>query len=142
MFNPYTLILGLFALAGLIVALWGWRLIKDNRRRQTWPAAAARIEHAKAPDELTPQVVCTYTVNGRVYRHEIKMADGTPPGREFLQAHLEKFPAGATVQVYYNPAQPEQVSLDNRPKRGDWLVLAAGLGAMSFGVLALFFGGQ
>ncbi len=63
-----------------------------------------------------------------------------PPAGEFAASHLTTFPAGAKVQVHYNPAHPERATLEPGLGRGDWLVFAAGIAAMLFGVLALLFG--
>ncbi len=138
MFNPYVIILSLFTLTGLITALCGLFLLHKARLRRNWPATMASIEHAHEGEDPTLRVFCNYVINGKTYRHEIKMAEGTPPGQEFVQAHLEKFPADTTVPVYCDPAQPENMTLDKSAGRDDWLIFAAGLAAALFGIGALF----
>ncbi len=138
MFNPYVIILSLFTLTGLITTLRGLYLMRKARQRRNWPAIMASIEHTHEGEDPTLRVFCNYVIHGRSYRHEIKLPEGTPPGREFIRAHLEKFPADTTVPVYCDPARPEHMTLDKSAGRDAWLVFAAGLGAALFGIGALF----
>ncbi|MEK7322214.1 MAG: hypothetical protein AABZ84_03945, partial [Pseudomonadota bacterium] len=68
MFNPYAIILGLFALAGLAIAVWGWTLIAKGRRTRRWPAVEGIIEHAAPADANVPAIYFSYAVHGRLYR--------------------------------------------------------------------------
>lgn len=140
MFNPYMIILGLFAFAGLGVAGWGGMLIAEGRKTRQWPATEGIIEHTVPTDDEAATLYVSYSVNGHAYRQALALPDGIPPVGEFAASHFEKFPAGAQVQVHYDPMHPERITLEPGLGRGDWLIFAAGIGAMLFGILALLFG--
>lgn len=140
MFNPYVIILALFALAGLIIAVWGWRLIAKGRATRRWPTAEGIVENEAQTDDKTPILYVSYSVNGHAYRQALALPDEMPSVGTFTARHFEKFPAGARIQVHYDPAHPERITLEPGLGRGDWLVFAAGIAAMLFGMLALLFG--
>ena len=138
--NPYIIILALFTLSGLAVAVWGWLLIVKGRQTRRWPSAAGLIEHATQADDTTPVCYINYAVNDRAYRQALAEPDEIPHAGGFAANHLAIFPAGAKVQVHYDPAHPERITLEPGLGRGDWLVFASGIVAMLFGVIALLFG--
>ena len=51
MFNPYSIILGLFVIAGVLVSLWGLRVIVTARKTLQWPAVEGTIEESKISSE-------------------------------------------------------------------------------------------
>lgn len=145
MLNPYALILGLFALAGLLTTLWGWSIIVKGRKTLRWPATEGVIEQsapAADADDLLPHILFSYTVVGQTYRRELEFPGGISPVPEFAASYAGKFPAGAKVQVYYDPGHPERATLEPGPARGDWMIFALGLVATVFGASALLFSGR
>lgn len=54
MFNPYVIILALFTLAGLSIAVWGWRLIAKGRATRRWPTVEGIVENEAQTDDKTP----------------------------------------------------------------------------------------
>lgn len=140
MFNPYVIILALFTLAGLGIAVWGWRLIAKGRATRRWPTVEGIVENETQTDDKTPIPYVSYSVNGHAYRQALTLPDEMPSVGAVTTRHLEKFPAGARIQVHYDPAHPERITLEPGLGRGDWLVFAAGIAAMLFGILALLFG--
>ncbi|MEO7558130.1 MAG: DUF3592 domain-containing protein [Gammaproteobacteria bacterium] len=145
MLNPYAFILGLFAIAGLLTALWGWSIIVKGRKTRRWPAVEGVIEQSALvsdADDLLPHILYRYTVAGQTYRRELEFPGGISPVPEFAASYAGKFPAGAKVQVYYDPGQPGRATLEPGPGRGDWMIFALGLAATVFGVSALLFSGQ
>ncbi len=145
MLNPYAFILGLFTLAGLLTALWGWSTLVKGRKTLRWPATEGVIEQstpAADADDLLPHILFSYTVAGQTYRRELEFPGGISPTPEFSVSYAGKFPVGAKVRVYYDPAQPERATLEPGPGRGDWMILALGLAAAVFGLSALLFSGR
>src|SRR3569832_1286814 len=61
---------------------------------------------------------------------------GTPPPENVI-IYTEKYPAGAKVQVYYDPANPENATIEPGAVRGDWIVFAIGLASTLVGVGAV-----
>ena len=106
MFNAYTLIIGLFTLGGLVTVVWGAMIIVRARNTARWPAATGTIEEstiASEDDDLLPNIVFSYTVNGSEFRRAFEFPGGVTPTREFAAEYLERYPAGAAVTVYYDP---------------------------------------
>jgi hypothetical protein len=142
MWNPYALILGLFTLAGVFLTAWGLSIIVKGRKTLRWPATEGVIEHSAADaDDLLPRILFSYTVAGQTYRRELEFPGGISPTPEFAASYVEKFPAGAKVQVYYDPEQPERATLEPGSARGDWMIFILGLAATVFGTAALLFSG-
>ncbi|MGD8558943.1 MAG: DUF3592 domain-containing protein [Gammaproteobacteria bacterium] len=141
MFNPYTIILGLFVLAGLLATLWGWWIIRNARKTQHWPAVEGVIEESGVDQqELLPRIRYRYTVEQQTYNQLMKFSGDITPTQEFAAHYAEKFPVGRQVQVYYKPGQPDIATLEPGAGKGDWLVLAIGLAMLGFGILFLLMG--
>jgi hypothetical protein len=51
------------------------------------------------------------------------------------------FLVGAKVTTYYNPAQPEQATLEPGPGRDDWFIFILGIVVTIIGVGFLIFSG-
>ena len=144
MFNPYAIILGLFIIAGFVAALWGWSIILKARKTQRWPVTEGVIEQSDLTsdaNDLLPHILFSYTVGARTYQRALEFPGGTNPSPELATSYAKKYPVGAKVPVYHNPDQPDQATLEPGLARGDWMILAAGVAAMAFGVFALFFSG-
>ena len=144
MFNPYTIILSLFTLAGLLATVWGYIIIARARRTQQWPSVEGVIEESKLSSQkhdLLPHIVFSYGVAEHTYHHTMEFAGDITPTQEFAASYVEKYPVGRKVQVHYHPENPQRATLEPGLGKGDWLVFAIGLGTLIFGVLFLFFGG-
>ena len=61
-----------------------------------------------------PSVVYEYTVAGRRYTGK-RINIGENLGDVDVEATLDRYPHGAKVDVYYNPAKPEQAVLEREP---------------------------
>ncbi|MGD8569916.1 MAG: DUF3592 domain-containing protein [Gammaproteobacteria bacterium] len=142
MFNPYTIILGLFIAAGLLATLWGWLIIARARKTQQWPSVEGTIEESFMDNkELFPRISYSYAIDGQAYKRSMEFPGDVTPSQEFARSYLEKYPLGSQVKVYYNPENPDVTTLEPGVGKGDWLVLAIGLGMLIFGVLLVLAGG-
>ena len=143
MFNAYSLILGLFLLTGIFTCTWGWRIIMQGRKTLQWPTTQGVIDTSSlssASDDLLPHITYCYTVKEESYHNTLKFSKDITPTQEFAKSYLDKFPTGQQVQVYYDPSDPLNATLEPGMGRGDWLVFAIGLGMAFFGALLLIFG--
>ena len=143
MFNPYSLILGLFTAAGLATSVWGWLVIARARKSAHWPSVQGMIETssiAAEGDELLPDIQFSYRIADKDYLKNIEFPNSTSPTQEFSNHYVNKYPPGAVVAVYYNPDNPEQATLEPGLQPGDWMILAFGLGVLILMTVLLLIG--
>lgn len=122
-----------------LVTLWGLSIIVRKKKMLTWPTTEGRIEEydsGESEGDLFPRIIFSYTVNGRNYKTLMNRSGATPPP-EFVILYAQKYPAGATVKVYYDPANPENATLEPGWVPGDWLVFGVGALAALMGVGAM-----
>lgn len=142
-FNPYVITLSLFTLTGLAATIYGWRIIMRAKQTRRWPSVEGVIEESKPTSEendLLPYVEFSYTVNGRSRRRAQPFPKDLVPGQEFRDTFVKKYPRGARVPVYYDPAAPDHATLEPGFISGDWMVFAFGLGMAVIGILFLLSG--
>jgi hypothetical protein len=119
-----TVLLPVLILGGL-----GWYLYRRNQQslayRQaagSWPGTTGTVLMSSVQSKRTgrshslyPVVVYQYEVNGKGYQGQTIKA-----GEQYLnvrvagqaQATVARYPIGATVTVYYNPANPAESALE------------------------------
>ena len=127
--NLYPVILGITALGGIAISIWGWRVMAKSKKVKSWPTVNGEIERTSASSEsndLLPLIIFSYLVDGRQYSCTFEFPAGTHPLPEFNQAYLNKYPVGTKVVVYYNPQQPGVATLEPETQ-GDWMILAFGI---------------
>lgn len=138
--NTYAIILVIISLGGIAIALWGWQILRNSHNKtKQWPVVVGIIEISEPTskeDELLPHIVYRYAVNGSVLRSPFEFPSGTNPMPEFAQAYVKKYPIGAQVQVYYNPQQPQQSTIEPSTQ-GDWMILVLGIMMAVGGGIAL-----
>lgn len=140
MLNPYTVVLGLFIVAGAATTLWGWWIIRNARQSLRWPTEEGAIEHAEAQpetDDLLPRIEFSYTVSDQRYLTAVHFPSGTTPTPELSRQYLEKYPVGRHVTVYYDPQRPQHATLEPGMAQGDWMIFALGLIATAIGIAML-----
>jgi hypothetical protein len=119
-----TVILPVLILGGIGFFLYR-RYQQGNAYRQssqTWPSTSGTVLMSTVQSKRTgrsrsiyPVVVYQYTVNGQNYQNQRIKA-----GEQFMsiritgeaQATAARYPVGATVTVYYNPANPAESALE------------------------------
>jgi len=145
MFNPYTIILGVFTLAGLLATVWGYMIISRAKQTLSWPCVDGVIEESSVSSrqyDLLPHIVYRYTVADVTYQHAMEFPRDVTPTQEFARSYVEKYPVGRRVKVYFQPGTPKHATLEPGLGRGDWLVFAIGLSSFIFGMVFLVFGGR
>jgi len=144
MFNPYFIILSLFVVAGILVTLWGLRVIVMARKTLQWPGVEGTIEESRVSsdaDDMLPHIRFCYRVQQQDFRQLVAFPGDITPGEEFSRHYVEKYPEGSRVQVYYNPDKPDIATLEPGVGKGDWLIFAIGLATLLLGVFSLIFSG-
>ncbi len=137
--NLYPVILAAVALGGIGISVWGWQTLQHARKVQAWPTVSGVIEACEATsaaNDLLPDIVFSYQVAGRNYRRSFTFPDGTHPLPEFTRQYMTRYPVGKTVNIYYQPEQPENATLEPG-SQGDWMILALGIMMAAGGVIAL-----
>jgi len=143
MFNPYSIILGLFTAAGIITTLWGWSVIVKARKSASWPSVAGKIVRSETEaenDNMLPDIRFSYTIDGKDYQKLIEFPASTTPTQEFSKDYTKRFPQGADVKVFYNPDNHQQAILEPGQQPGDWMILAFGLGTVALMLVVLLMG--
>ncbi|WP_455203734.1 DUF3592 domain-containing protein [Kaarinaea lacus] len=142
MLNPYSIIVALFVITGLLVTAWGVIIIIKARETQQWPNVAGVIVESNfdvGNIDLLPHIAYSYIVEGQSYHRRMEFSADISPTQEFATSYVEKYPLGTEVQVYYHPDNPQRATLEPGLGKGDWLVVAIGLSTLLFGILFLFF---
>ncbi len=68
-----------------------------------------------------------YRVDGKTFRSK-RISIGEDLGDLFVEQRLAKYPAGASVKVYYNPRNPSQAVLERDAPEGVWRTMAIFIG--------------
>lgn len=128
-----------YLVVSITVTLWGLSIVNRKKKALSWPTTEGVIEQFDTGEdegELFPRITFGYDVAGRHYRSHLTHSGGTPPP-EYTIIYAQKYPAGAKVQVYYDPANPENATIEPQVVRGDWIVFTFGLIATLLGVGAI-----
>jgi len=137
--NPYIIILSLFTVAGVGTLIWGLKIMIDARQSRDWPSVKGTITTSllnSEDDEMLPDIRFSYRMGETAYEETLKFPASTTPTRELSQQYVDRYPVGMSVDVYYNPLLPEQVTLEPGGRAGDWMVLLFGLGATALMIFA------
>ena len=112
----------------MLVAMLAHKLMQV-RRAAAWPQAAGRITRSEVaarhrqrsdrPTELInePAIEYEFTANGTKYTGT-RISIGEDSGGANTEATLARYPLGATVMVYYDPADPGNCVLEREVPKG------------------------
>ena len=141
--NPYSIILGLFILTGIVTTVRGMYILAAHRKMRGWPVTEGRITESSMQSgdgDLLPDIQFSYTIDGKTYRQAVRFTEDISPSQEFSNSYVQKYPPDARVPVHYNPDNPAESVLDAAADKGDWLVLSLGLGMAILGIILLVSG--
>lgn len=148
--------LGMMLLIGATLGAVVWRIRRLRRavaESLTWPTARGRIVETaiRQSNIYLPKggraalyhavLVYEYVAGGRSYRGDKFNVDGPQvfSSRQRADEHIRKYPPGAEVAVYYDPARPERAALSRRSQRFGTLWFVVGLLiVLGVGVFSLF----
>lgn len=123
----YVGLIGAPMLVLVIVAVLAKML--EMRRASTWSTAVGRIvrsdtqarRHYSAGEATAvttaPRVEYEFSVGGRTWRGD-RIGIGEDTGGANTEATLRRYPVGATVSVYYDPAHPASCVLEREGPKG------------------------
>ncbi len=146
----------LFAVIGVLVALWGRSFLARDRAIGRWPKAPGTITSSRYESEtgttrdadgyditsttFMPVVAYRYTVQGQEYpgTRVARVVEWTGDAQR-VKACIDRYPPGARVEVFYDPADPATAYLETRTSGGGVFLMVFGgfFALMGFGVLAL-----
>jgi hypothetical protein len=119
-----AVIMGLiFGAVGAVLVGIGWLVKRRADLSQAWPMVLGRVVAAgvrlstdsDGGASYYPEIQYAYDVGGQTYQNNRLMFGGAVGGgRAAAQRHVDRYPAGAVVQVYYNPASPHDSTLERR----------------------------
>lgn len=141
MFNPYTIILSLFILSGLIASIWGWKIIAQGKKSLHWPSTSGIIVTSTTDTQhgdLLPHIEFQYNIDGVEHQQAFKFSGDITPSQEFCHSYLAKYPQGKDVLVYYDPADTNTATLEPGVNKGDSIVLIIGLITLFLGIIFIF----
>ncbi|MBN1894440.1 DUF3592 domain-containing protein [bacterium] len=124
-----------FMAAGIALSVSGLRRLAAAMASRTWPAASGSVSRSGLRttgasgrrQRFEAEVQAVYEVDGIVYAcRRVSLASGRKRGADDAQAVLDKYPAGSTVPVYYNPSNLRESLLEPGFSRRDWILPALG----------------
>lgn len=124
-----NLILGaVFLAAGIGLSIWGHGMLAEAKASADWPTVQGKVTSSgvsvrkstsgsgskkRTSTVYEPSVIYDYTVNGKSYTsHRITAGDFSSSSSKRAHRIVNKYPAGSTATVYYNPDEPYQSVLE------------------------------
>jgi hypothetical protein len=117
-----------------------------DRSVSRWPTTIATVVYSQVASEdrrdrsgrdlvrYLPVIAYEYAVEGAVYQAaRLRFGDTAEPELSRARRVAERFPIGAGIEIHYNPARPDEATIETAPDRID-IGLVAGI---ALGVLAL-----
>lgn len=138
------------ALVLLVIGLRGRRLAAAS---QSWPTTTGKVLAAEVQARRSrsgsghttsyyPVIFYEYQVAGQVYRSNVLQLGGeVGGGASRAQQKVMAYPAGSSVQVYYNPDNPQQAALERGSTRSNILIGVALLIVVILAVTVAFTAG-
>lgn len=141
---PVMLFAGLFGCAALLFFVGHRRYLA---RANAWPVTQGEIvssvveqrrstENGRTHTTYTPIVEFAYTVGGnRLHSRQVKLGLEVSGSESFAQKIADRYPAGAKVDVHYDPQNPSNAALEN-PTETNWILLGVALACFAIALYA------
>ena len=137
MMNYYELILWLLTAAGVGITAWGCLELNRARQRKAWPTTQAVVIESTGGDDILPEIVYRYTVSGTSFDAALELPAGTEPSEELTRDLLERYAAGRSIEIRYDPAEPHRTEVVDLGGSSVWLIITIGIATTAFGIFAL-----
>ncbi len=151
-----ALVGALLGVVGVLIALWGRSYLARDRAIARWPKAPGTVTSSRYESETgtsrdadgydvtsttyLPVVAYQYTVQGREYpgTKVARVVEWTGDARRVKEC-IDRYPAGARIEVFYDPADPTTAYLETRRSGGAVFLVAFGgfFALMGFGIVGL-----
>ncbi|RYE79605.1 MAG: DUF3592 domain-containing protein, partial [Hyphomicrobiales bacterium] len=83
-----------------------------------------------------PVVEFAYTVeSNRLHSRQVKLGLEVSGSESFAQGIADRYPAGAPVEVHYDPQDPSNAALEN-PTETKWILLGVALACFAIALYA------
>ena len=156
----YLMFIGLaVALMGVLFMMWLWKSYQSAKETRGWPTVGGRITDSSVVErQLGPQIPTEYSLGltyeyqweGKDYEGDHLKRRENPwyKERARVEVDLESWLQGSVVDVYVNPADPEEAVLAHESKAGGYsiwfpgLFVVAGLGIMFTALKKIFSGAE
>lgn len=141
--NLYIIILILFTIAGLFICIREWRHIKNQKKSDQWLSIEGVIVESKPYNpvgSLLPVIKYSYQIEDSTFTNDFEFPPGTAAMPEFSKSYMEKYPEGKTINVFYNPEDANQSTLEPGQQKDDWLIFGIGVLTTITGIVFLVFG--
>lgn len=141
---PVMLFAALFGLAALLFFAAHRRYLS---RANAWPVTQGEIvssvveqrrstESGRTRTIYLPVVEFAYTVGGnRLHSRQVKLGLEVSGSESFAQKIVDRYPAGAPVDVHYDPRDPSNAALEN-PTETNWILLGVALACFAVALYA------
>src|SRR5258708_2202831 len=111
---------------GLILSFVYWDLLKKAGARKNWPSVPGKITTShvtrkevsvangagtQLEEKYIPHVKFSYTVGGTAHEGELDTGINAWLFRGSAESVVKHYPVGATLPVYYDPADPKNAVL-------------------------------
>jgi hypothetical protein len=135
----------LFVGSGIFLTWWAQASMAEGRASKKWPSTQGRVISSKVHtydnDGTTmyrPEVAYSYAVNGATYTSDrITMTHVATNRSGYARDMVARFPAGAAVQVRYDPTDPAKAVLVPGRQWTDGLVFLGGIAFLCTGLYML-----
>jgi len=143
-----TLITTLLAVVFLAIAAW---MIRAAQARRGWPSVRGAVTGGRIRQKTSgvgdeesvtfvPVVEFQYEIGSKTYTASGPGLIETGYGsRSRAEKVLARYPAGAAVEVHYNPAKPAQAFLEFSSTLA-WIMLGVGLAILAVAVVLGIYG--
>lgn len=130
---------GLMVALGLLAVGLGLRAHYKGRSDLKWPAVTGQVIRSQLESTATAQTRLTVAFRYKVHKRSIEsrpLSVEIPAAPAAANRTLERLSNGRKTTLYYDPAHPDRVQLDN-PSSGNWLeAVAAGSALILFALYA------
>ena len=93
-------------------------------------------ENGKTRTIYLPIVEFAYTVDGnRLHSRQVKLGLEVSGSESLAQGIVDRYPAGAPVEVHYDPQDPSNAALEN-PTGTNWILLGVAVACFAIALYA------
>ncbi len=125
----------IFFLAGAGVSWWGWGILQNAQRSESWPSTAGQITYSNVRESRDDDgttyyadVEFSYVVDDQRYTADtVSFGQYGSSNRRHAADIVAKYPQGMAVTVYYDPAAPETAVLEPGVTWSSYAILGIGL---------------
>ncbi|HSY53977.1 MAG TPA: DUF3592 domain-containing protein [Opitutaceae bacterium] len=129
-----------FAIIGAGVAVYGIGEVKKARATMNWPSTQGRVIRSEIvrypaskidqPDTYGPAVEYEYVSNGRKLTGNnisFGVTGASESNHGFADDYVAKYPAGKAINVFFDPANPQESVLERGASGKTYISLGIGL---------------